>query len=218
MHTPTDVLMTNELDDEAKKVDLVSHEVLGANYMTISVNHLELEEDCVAMRSRLQAYIIVRKADQSHEIKALGEGVGLVDAAFDSMMKAFGPEHISLNGISIDDFGISTKFRTTFGRKSDADAIALLRMRNSENYEFAFTCRTPSISQSSLGVVTQAFAFFVNSERAFVQLHLGMEDAKLRNRQDLVERFQRQMSVLVHATSYKKVVEKLSEKSKGVAS
>ena len=66
------------------------------------------------------------------------------------VMKAFAPEHISLTAISIDDFSIGIKFRGTSGRKSDAYAIALLRMKNSENHEYAFTYRTPSISQSSL--------------------------------------------------------------------
>jgi hypothetical protein len=128
------------------------------------------------------------------------------------MMKAFAPEHISLTTISIDDFSISIKFRGTEGRKSDAYAIALLRMRNSENHEYAFTYRTPSISQSSLAVVTEAVAFFINSERAFVQLHMAVEDARSRDRSDLAERYQQQMAVLVTATSYKQVVEKIQKR------
>lgn len=218
MQAPLDIPVASELDFEAQKVDRVAREVLGDNYMTLRVLSLELAEDFGALSSKLKAKIEVLSSEQPRQITIEGAGVGLVDAAFDGMMKAFAPEHISLTAISIDDFSIGIRFRGTDGRKSDAYAIALLRMKNSENHEYAFTYRTPSTSQSSLGVVTEAFAFFVNSERSFVQLRMALEDAKKRNRSDLVERFSQHMAILVTATSYKQVVEKMNQKAKGVAS
>ena len=217
MQAPLEIQVASELDFEAQKVDHIAREVLGENYMTLRVKNIDLKEDFAALKSTLRSEIEVSTLEKTHKITIQGEGVGLVDASFDGMMKAFAPEHISLTAISIDDFSIGIKFRGTSGRKSDAYAIALLRMRNSENHEYAFTYRTPSISQSSVAVVTDAFAFFVNSERAFVQLHMALDDAKKRNRSDLAQRFQQQMAVLVMATSYKQVVEKMSLKSKGVA-
>jgi hypothetical protein len=212
MQAPIDIQVARELDFEAQKVDLIAREVLGSNYLKLEIKNLELKEDFAALHSSLRAQIEVSAAEYKKSITIDGEGVGLVDAAFEGMMKAFAPEHISLTTISIDDFSISIKFRGTEGRKSDAYAIALLRMRNSENHEYAFTYRTPSISQSSLAVVTEAVAFFINSERAFVQLHMAVEDARSRDRSDLAERYQQQMAVLVTATSYKQVVEKIQKR------
>ena len=218
MQAALDVQVASELDFEAQKVDKIAREVLRDSYMTLSVKNLELAEDFAALKSKLRASLEIKASGSARQISLEGEGVGLIDAAFDGMMKAFAPEHISLTAITIDDFSIGIKFRGTSGRKSDAYAIALLRMKNSENHEYAFTYRTPSTSQSSVGVVTEAFAFFVNSERSFVQLHMALEDAKKRNRSDLVERFSQQMAILVSATSYKQVVEKMNQKAKGVAS
>ena len=217
MQAPLNVPVASELDFEAKKVDLISHEVLGKNYLNLEVRGLELKEDCANISVNLSAQIdeIVEEKTRSIEIK--GVGVGLVDAAFDGLMKAYSPEHISLAGVSIDDFSVAIKLRGTDGRKSDAYAIALLRARNSEDHEFAFSYRSPSLSQSGVAVVTQALSFFINSERAFVQLYTALDDAKKRNRSDLIERFKQQMAVLVSATSYKQVVEKMIQKSKRVA-
>lgn len=217
MKAPIDIQVASELDFEAKKVDQISRDVLRDSYMTLKVKDMKLEEDCQALKSSLNAQIDLTLDDTTRTLAIVGVGVGLIDAAFDGMMKAFAPEHISLSGISIDDFSIGIKFRGTSGRKSDAYAIALLRITNSENHEYAFTYRTPSISHSSLAVVMEAFAFFVNSERAYVQLHLALDDAKQRNRSDLVERIQQQMAVLVSATSYKQVALKMSQRAKGVA-
>jgi hypothetical protein len=216
MQAPVEIQVARELDFEAQKVDLIAREVLGGNYMKLQIKNLELKEDFAALHSNLCADIEVTTSEGTKVIRIGGQGVGLVDAAFDGMMKAFAPEHVSLSAISIDDFSISIKFRGTQGRKSDAYAIALLRMRNSENHEYAFTYRTPSISQSSLAVVTEAVAFFVNSERAFIQLHVAVADAKSRNRFDLAERYQQQMAVLVTATSYKQVVANMNKAPKGV--
>lgn len=218
MQAPLDVQVASEIDFEAQKVDAIAREVLATNYMHLHVNSLHLDEDFTALTTRLEAKIGIESAEQARVINIVGEGVGLVDAAFDAMMKAFAPEHISLSQISVDDFSISIKFRGTLGRKSDAYAIALLRMRNSEGHAYTFNYRTPSTSQSTLAVLVSAFAFFINSERAYVQLHVGLEDAKKRNRSDLAQRIQQQMSTLVMATSYKQVVDKMTQKPKGLAS
>jgi len=212
MQAPLEIQVARELDFEAQRVDVLTKEILGHNYMKLMIRNLELKEDFGALRSSLKAELDAFVGEQTKLIRIEGEGVGLVDAAFDGMMRAYGLEHISLASVSVDDFSISIKFRETQGLKSDAYAIALLRMRNSENHEFAFTYRTPSISQSSLAVVVDAIQFFINSERAFVQLHMAVEDAKSRGRSDLAERYQQQMAVLVTATSYKLVVDRLQKK------
>src|SRR5688572_29740158 len=113
MQAPLDVQVASELDFEAQKVDRIAHEVLGENYMMLHVQNLELKEDFEALKSELRADIEIVISDKKRQISILGEGVGLVDACFDGMMKAFAPEHISLTAISIDDFSIGIKFRST---------------------------------------------------------------------------------------------------------
>jgi hypothetical protein len=50
--------------------------------------------------------------------------------------------------------------------------------------------------------------FFINAERAYVQLQLALKDASDRRRSDLVTRYRQQMSTLVAATSYAELSDK----------
>ena len=56
-----------------------------------------------------------------------------------------------------------------------------------------------------------AVAFFINSERAFVQLHNALAYARTEHRQDSVQRYTKQLTRLVEATSYSAVIDKLKE-------
>jgi len=200
----------SEMDDQARKVDVLVREVLGDSYVTMQTLALNLTEDFTSGRALVHAEIEQGKGGPEKTLKIEGRGVGLMDAFFDGMMHAFSSEYVSLAAITAVDFNISIKMRGTDGRKTDAFAIATLRVKNSDNDEYSFSHRTSSISRSSANVVTDVFAFFLNSERAYVQLFLALEDAKKRARPDLVERYQNQMGVLVHATSYREIVKKLS--------
>jgi hypothetical protein len=80
---------------------------------------------------------------------------------------------------------------------------------------FTFERRTPSVTRSCIRVALDAVTFFVNSERAYVQLQLALKDATERRRSDLVVRYRDQMAVLVHATSYSEVIERLRDSGAG---
>ena len=51
--------------------------------------------------------------------------------------------------------------------------MATLVVRNSEGAEFKFERKTPSVTRSSVRVALDALTFFINSERAYVQLARG---------------------------------------------
>jgi hypothetical protein len=140
-----------------------------------------------------------------------GEGVGLVDAFFDGMMRAWAEEFPSLKTISVSDFQLGSGVDGARGRRSDALAVARLQIVNSHGVTFKFERKSSSVTRSSVRVVLDAVMFFVNCERAYVQLQLAMKDANERRRSDLAVRYRDQMGVLVHATSYSEVIERLRE-------
>ncbi len=80
--------------------------------------------------------------------------------------------------------------------------MATLRVRNAHGVECAFERKTTSVTRSCLLVALDALTFFINAERAYVQLQLAMKDATERRRSDLVDRYRQQMSTIVLATSY----------------
>lgn len=198
---------TMQLDPEAARVDALAREILRDDYLHYGLEKMEIVEDKEGVRATVT---LSRTGSGAGEpVTITGQGVGLVDAFFDGIVKRYGDEYPSLRTIAVCDFKLGTTFDTAQGRKSDALAVATLRIRNSEGVEFQFERKTPSVTRSSLRASLDALTFFINSERAYVQLHLALKDAKERRRSDLVEKYRGQMGILVGATSYSEVIEKL---------
>lgn len=201
------------LEPEAQRVDQLAREVLRDDYLQLRVVKVDMSEDYDEGKVALQAQL--SRSGPGVEVEIVGAGVGLVDAFFEGMIRAFSGEYPSLKTLSVSDFSVGSGFDGSRGRRSDALATATLRIRNSEGVEFSFTKATPSVTRSSVQATLDALTFFLNAERAYVQLHIALRDAKQRRRSDLVERFQSQMSTLVSATSYSEVIENLRRESEG---
>jgi hypothetical protein len=203
------------LDAEAQRVDQLAREILRENYVHFHLDRLELVEEESAVRVRARLSRPPGATDKSERITKLegkdieGQGVGVVDAFMDGVMQAFAQEYPSLKTIAVSDFKMESGFDDAQGRRSDALAVATLRVRNSEGVEFEFVRKTPSVTRSAVRAALDALTFFINSERAYVQLQLALKDAKDRRRSDLVDKYRSQMSVLVNATSYSEVIEEL---------
>ena len=203
MTTPTSTTMI--LDPEAQRVDVLARDVLRDNYVHFGLEKLEMTED----KDGVVTTATLSRSGAGDVVDVEGHGVGLIDAFFDGMVKRFAAEYPSLKTIAVSDFRMGSGFDNAQGRKSDALAVATLRVKNSEGIEFQFERKTPSVTRSSVRTALDALTFFINSERAYVQLHLALMDATERRRSDLVERYRGQMATLVGATSYSEVIEKL---------
>ena len=126
----------------------------------------------------------------------------MADAFFDGATRAWSAEYPSLKTVVVSDFKLGSGFDDAKGRRSDALAVATLRMKNSHDAQFTFESKSPSVTRSSVRVALDAITFFINAERAWVQLQLAIKDATERRRSDLVARYRQQMGTLVTATSY----------------
>ena len=194
------------VDAEVTRVDALAREVLHEKARDFELLKLAVVDD-----EAVTVTVDLMRRPEGEPQQIVGVGVGLIDAFFNAMMVAWAQECPSLNTISVSDFQVASGFDHAKGRRSDALAVAKLRIRNSHGHEFAFERRTPSITRSSVHVALDAMTFFINAERAYVQLQLAMKDATERRRSDLVVRYQQQMSTLVQATSYSELVEKQRE-------
>ena len=203
----TIVNLPSMLDPEAQRVASVTRDILGENYLHFALERMELVED----KDGVTVKVRLSRSGVGEHIEIDGKGVGLIDAFFEGLTRRFGDEYPSLKTIAVTDFRVGSGFDEAQGRRSDALAVATLRMKNSHGAEFQFERKTPSVTRSSVRVALDALTFFINSERAYVQLHLALKDAKERRRSDLVEKYRGQMSTLVHATSYSEVMERLRE-------
>lgn len=197
------------LDPDAQRVDALARDVLRDSYVHFRLDRIFMDEDVLDGRVTVKSTLSRSGTDEKVELE--GSGVGLVDAFFDAVVARFAEEYPSLKTIKVSDFSMGSGFDRSKGRQSDAMATANLRVANSEGVEFTFSNRAASVTRSSIRAVLDALTFFINSERAYVQLHLALKDAKDRRRSDLVERYRTQMSTLVAATSYSEVIERIQK-------
>jgi len=196
-------------DRRAQEVNLLAKDILQDAWVIIQIVNLKFVENFETSKALLDAKLIEISEGKPKKKSIHGEGVGLVDACFDAMIKSYDEDFCSLDSISIVDFTVNAHVEHGSKRRSDAKVTALLRVKNSQDHEYAFECTTTSISHSSVASVQETIAFFINAELAYTRMHYALKDAKERGRHDLVVRFQNHMSTLVHATSYEKLVANL---------
>ena len=189
-------------DADAARVDQLARDILHEGYKSFVVDELTLREN-----DKVQLTVRLKASNDGAAVVVDGEGVGLVDAFFDGAMKAWSSEYASLKTVVVVGFQLGAEKDGGKGRRSDADAVATLRMKNSHDQVFTFESRSPSVTRSSVRVALDAVSFFINAERAWVQLQLAIKDATERRRSDLVARYRGQMATLVLATSYEALKE-----------
>jgi hypothetical protein len=183
-------------------------EVLDGTELRLRVDSYTLKESFEAGTASISAAVHTERTGEKQTIN--GEGVGIVDAFFNGLVARYSQEFPSLQTIRFSDFSIKANLDT--GRqsaKSDMAAEVTLHVANSDGRDFAFSHASPSLTRSSVMVVLQAVEFFVNSERAFIQVYRALQHARTQNRPDSVERYTAQLTTLVEATSYSEVIEQI---------
>jgi hypothetical protein len=183
-------------------LDLIRR-VLGGDYLNLQVKRLILDEDSETGRAKVKVETIHNATPQVVE----GEGVGLVDALIAGLFKRYEIEYQSLKSIELAGFSVQARLDTK-KRRAGADAVGevTLEVRNSEGTLFAFSDSSRSIASSSARVVIAAVEYFVNAERAFITLYKSRQDARERNRDDLVTRYTAELAEVVKSTSYAEVI------------
>ena len=203
---------TVNADPRVSEVATIVNEILGPDQVCLTLVHLSLDEDIPTHKAVVTATIEIEKHEETRSVDLEGRGVGLLDAFFEGLVSFFSREYASLTTISIADYQVKLGDATDLeGRNSDVDATAVLKVRNADEKEYEFAQKTPSVTYSSALAAINVVNFFINSEMAYVRMHLAIKDATERRRSDLVEKYRGKMAVLVHATSYSEVVARLDQ-------
>ena len=189
-------------------LDLIRR-VLGADFMALELERIVLDEDARTGKSTVTVEVTdSRGAKQTVQ----GNGVGMVDALIGGLFKRFEVEYQSLRSIELASFSIQARLDTK-QRRAGADSVGevTLEVRNSEGKLFTFSDSSRSISASSARAVIAAVEYFVNAERAFITLYKSRQDARERNRDDLVTRYTEELAEVVKSTSYAEVIETIKK-------
>ncbi|MBI5510785.1 MAG: hypothetical protein HY903_18650 [Deltaproteobacteria bacterium] len=183
-------------------------EVLDGTDLRLKVDAFSLRENLEDGQAEVRCDIHDQRTGERHTID--GRGVGLVDAFFNGVVAVYSGQYPSLKSIRFADFAI--KATTDTGRqaaRSDMAAQVTVSIANSDNREFVFSRASQSITGASLTVVLKGVEFFINSERAYIAVYQALQHARKEKRPDSVARYTEQLSVLVEATSYSEVIERL---------
>lgn len=184
--------------------------ILGDAYIEFKVQRAGVEDDIVREQSKVTCQAV--QSDTGETITLAGKGAGVVDALFNAMMERFAGEYPSLRSIRITSFAVAARLGTgSRDAGTDSQGECNLELANSEGKLFPFNHSSRSVLGAVLCTTLSGMAYFINSERAFTTVYHALQDARERNRQDLVQQFTGQMSVLVRNTSYSEVISKIQE-------
>jgi hypothetical protein len=194
-------------EKQTKMISLMK-EILQENYLNLTVHSYTLNEDL----DQSTVDIGCRLADQNGEaFEVAGVGVGVIDALFDGLKKRMADEYPSLKSIRFSEFSIEGLISSDDSPDvaTKAEAVAKVGIVNSQNRDFQFEAKAPSVSRAGIQATILAAEFFVNSERTYVRLHEILEHYRSEGRTDLVEKYTDLMTRVVQNTSYSEVVERI---------
>ncbi len=192
----------------------LTREVLGAEYVELSISRYQLTEDLASGRATIATQLLQSGDAAPRSIE--GEGVGLVDALFKGIQQALVHDYPSIANIFFVDFHVAGDFRGAKrdGARTDVPGVVRLGVENSSGRAFVFEHTSPSVSASSVRAVLKAVEHFINAELAVLKVYSWIADARRRSRPDLADKYTQRLADLVQNASYSESIER-SKKALG---
>tara|TARA_B100000427_G_scaffold323928_1_gene328151 strand:+ start:767 stop:1366 length:600 start_codon:yes stop_codon:yes gene_type:complete len=133
------------------------------------------------------------------------KGKGFIDGLFGGLHKHFVVDYPSLSKISLVDLKVNpimSKSKSLMGTDAQASVLFVIGVDDHGLAEFQHQSR--SVIRSSFIASLNAFQFYINCERCFDKIHLGLADAHRRNRHDIVEKCRFNLSKLTEVNTYER--------------
>ena len=151
------------------------------------------------------ASVCISMMVNGENVEVSGDGVGLVDAGFNTLVNHFSKHYPSLATIELSDlyFQIDTKGEQSVNLKSKT--LMKLEFSNFRKNKTFFENRTTSIGFTAISVLIKAIEFYINSELLFKRIRFLIKDAEDRSRYDVASKFKYILSKVVEVTNYQDV-------------
>ena len=208
--TSTSADNTMTIEEANSDIIQLMKTILGESYLELQVDRITVMEEL----DKEQTHVTCEATPTNGADKIIisGVGVGVVDALFSGMMERFAAEYPSLQSIKLNRFSLKGHLDTCNNAAgTDSKGEVRIVLANSEGELFHFSQSGRSVLGSVLCTTLRGLSYFINSERAFVSVYHALQDARQRNRQDLVQRFTGQLAILVRNTSYSEVTAKIQQ-------
>ena len=185
----------------------LAKDILGEDWIFLKINSFTLKEDLENNISNISYEINLGGDAELFFIE--GEGKGVMDALFNSIVQCLSGRFVSLNKLELGDFAIQVSFLDARRRtKTDAPVEVCLVISTSQFVQTFFRHKSTSLMAATIEVVRESVEYFINLEQASVLFRENIEDAKKRNRQDLINTNAYKMSEIVKIISLEEVLKK----------
>jgi hypothetical protein len=191
-------------------------ELLSSKYLTLSVGPLAISEHIATGETEVKCELFVSSAGSVLDTyDVFGRGMGFVDALFNGIADKIVEDCQTFKNLTIQEFYVDVDRREIEDhslkglRGSAANVDICLVLHNGYSTESSahvpFRSRSRSMISAGAQVIIQAVEFYVNSERAVLELRNLIKDAEARSRTDLVEKYVCFLSELTANTSYENI-------------
>ena len=131
-------------------------------------------------------------------------GKGFIDGIFNGLYSNYVKDYPSLEKIRLVNIKVNPIMRASKFLGSDAQTSVVFSV-DVDNHGIAeFQHKSRSMIYSSFVAALEAFQFYINCERTFHKIQLIVEDAKFRNRSDIVQVCLSDLSALTQVNTYEK--------------
>ena len=148
--------------------------------------------------------ILYSKGDEKREINIReSQAKGFVDGVFKGCHNSFIQDAPSLSNIKLVDYKLTPSFKNVKDKTgSDASVEVSIMMEVKDHGLAEFSSSSRSILYSSMAATLEAFEFYINCEDTFRKIKLILEDAKHRNRADIVQSCISDLSKITEVNTY----------------
>ena len=142
----------------------------------------------------------------SHSVKVCSlkdiKAKGFVDGLFLGLHGQYADKYHSLDKIKLVDIMVNPIMKASTKRGSDAMTAVVFRVEVQNHGVSEFQHESRSMIYSSFVSALEAFQFYINCERTFDKIKLAVDDAKERNRGDIIQACLTDLSKLTEVNTY----------------
>lgn len=132
-------------------------------------------------------------------------GKGFVDGLFTGLHHYFVNDYNSLEKLKLADYNVNPIMKNTRNSMgTDAQASVSLSVAVGSHGIAEFHNTSRSMIYSSFHAALEAFQFYINCDRTFDRIQLFVEDAKARNRSDVMSQCVYDLSKLTEVNTYER--------------
>ena len=196
------------LSQRHQETQQMMRDILQENYLSLSLKRFRIEE---RGDEPSQVLAQIERSDRPMNLSIEGAGQGAIHAFFMALRDLLSGEFPSVSAIHFTATRAESVPNSDRSHPTDAEAEVYVTFTNSYKDELEFRNRSRSLMRATLDCIVDAVEYFVNSEKAYIQIYRALEHYRSQGRVDLIDKYTSMLSSMVRNTSYTDVIERIKQ-------